>query len=140
MQDLYLKPKEHHRIQKGHLWVFSNELANVPRDIASGETVQLFTHDKKFMGTGFYNPHSLIAIRLISRKDEQPDHDFFLKKFLEALKLRELIYKSEETNAYRLIHGESDGLPGLIVDRFNNAVVVQAFSAGNVEPFCYYRS
>ena len=130
MQDLYLKPKEHHRIQKGHLWVFSNELANVPRDIASGETVQLFTHDKKFMGTGFYNPHSLIAIRLISRKDEQPDHDFFLKKFLEALKLRELIYKSEETNAYRLIHGESDGLPGLIVDRFNNAVVVQAFSAG----------
>ncbi len=130
MQDLYLKPKEHHRIKKGHLWVFSNELANVPRDIASGETVQLFTHDKKFMGTGFYNPHSLIAIRLISRKDEQPDHDFFLKKFLEALKLRELIYKSEETNAYRLIHGESDGLPGLIVDRFNNAVVVQAFSAG----------
>lgn len=130
MQDLYLKPKEHHRIQKGHLWVFSNELANVPRDIASGETVQLFTHDKKFMGTGFYNPHSLIAIRLISRKDEQPDHDFFLKKFLEALKLRQLIYKSEETNAYRLIHGESDGLPGLIVDRFNNAVVVQAFSAG----------
>ena len=130
MQDLYLKPKEHHRIQKGHLWVFSNELANVPRDIASGETVQLFTHDKKFMGTGFYNPHSLIAIRLISRKDEQPDHDFFLKKFLEALKLRELIYKSEETNAYRLIHGESDGLPGLIVDRFNNAIVVQAFSAG----------
>ena len=130
MQDLYLKPKEHHRIQKGHLWVFSNELANLPRDIASGETVQLFTHDKKFMGTGFYNPHSLIAIRLISRKDEQPDHDFFLKKFLEALKLRELIYKSEETNAYRLIHGESDGLPGLIVDRFNNAVVVQAFSAG----------
>ena len=130
MQSLYLKPKEHHRIQKGHLWVFSNELASLPKDIASGETVKLFTHDKKFLGTGFYNPHSLISVRLISSKDEQPDKEFFKKKFLEALKLRELIYKNEETNAYRLVHGESDGLPGLIVDRFNQAIVIQAFSAG----------
>jgi 23S rRNA (cytosine1962-C5)-methyltransferase len=130
MHSLYLKPKEHHRIQKGHLWVFSNELENVPRDIAAGETVKLFTHDKKFMGTGFYNPHSLIAFRLLSRKDEQLDRDFFLKRFLEALKLRDKIYAIEETNAYRLVHGESDGLPGLIVDRFNQAIVLQAFSAG----------
>jgi len=110
--------------------VFSNELANVPRDIASGETVKLFTHDKKFMGTGFYNPHSLISVRLISRKDEDVDGDFFRKKFLEALQLREVIYKHGETNAYRLVHGESDGLPGLIVDRFNHAIVLQVFSAG----------
>jgi len=130
MHELYLKPKEHHRIQKGHLWVFSNELANVPRDIAAGETAKLFTHDKKFMGTGFYNPHSLIAFRLLSRKDEEPDRKFFLKRFLEALKLREKTYSPEETNAYRLVHGESDGLPGLIVDRFNQAIVLQAFSAG----------
>jgi len=82
------------------------------------------------MGTGFYNPHSLISVRLLSRKDEQPDRDFFRKKFLEALKLRDIIYRSEETNAWRLIHGESDGLPGLIVDRFNQGIVVQAFSAG----------
>ncbi len=130
MQSLSLKPKEHHRIQKGHLWVFSNELESLPRDIASGETVKLFTHDKKFLGTGFYNPHSLIAVRLLSRKDEEPDRDFFRKKFLEALTLREKIYTNEKTNAYRLVHGESDGLPGLIVDRFNKAVVLQAFSAG----------
>jgi len=130
MQALYLKPKEHHRIQKGHLWVFSNELENVPRDIASGETVKLFTHDKKFMGMGFYNPHSLISVRLFSRNDEQADKVFFRKKFIEALKLREIIYRNEETNAYRLVHGESDGLPGLIVDRFNQGIVLQAFSAG----------
>ena len=110
--------------------MFSNELASLPRDIASGEAVKLFTHDKKFLGTGFYNPHSLISVRLISRKDEDPDRDFFLKKFREALTLREKIYTSDETNAYRLVHGESDGLPGLIVDRFNKAVVLQAFSAG----------
>ena len=130
MHSLYLKPKEHYRIQKGHLWVFSNEIENLPRDIASGETVKLFTHDKKFLGTGFYNPHSLISVRLLSRKDEEPDKDFFNKKFSEALTLREKIYNQEETNAYRLVHGESDGLPGLIVDRFNKAIVLQAFSAG----------
>lgn len=130
MHSLYLKPKEHHRIQKGHLWVFSNELDNVPRDIAAGETVKLFSHDRKFMGIGFYNPHSLISFRLLSRTDEEPDRDFFRKKFLESLKLREKIYKTEDTNAYRLVHGESDALPGLIVDRFNQAIVLQAFSAG----------
>ncbi|MBZ4219692.1 MAG: class I SAM-dependent rRNA methyltransferase [Chlorobium sp.] len=130
MQSLYLKPKEHHRIQKGHLWVFSNELASLPRDIASGESVKLFTHDKKFLGTGFYNPHSLISVRLLTRNDEEPNKEFFLKKFREALALREKIYTTAETNAYRLVHGESDGLPGLIVDRFNKAIVLQAFSAG----------
>jgi len=130
MHSLYLKPKEHHRIQKGHLWVFSNEIENLPRDIASGETVKLFTHDKIFLGTGFYNPHSLISVRLLSRKDEEPDKNFFHKKFSEALSLREKIYNQKETNAYRLVHGESDGLPGLIVDRFNKAIVLQAFSAG----------
>ncbi len=130
MHSLYLKPKEHYRIQKGHLWVFSNELANPPRDIASGETVKLFTHDKKFLGTGFYNPHSLIAVRLLTRKEEEIDKKFFNNKFSEALSLREKIYNQEETNAYRLVHGESDGLPGLIVDRFNQAIVLQAFSSG----------
>ncbi|MEI8033583.1 MAG: class I SAM-dependent rRNA methyltransferase [Chlorobiaceae bacterium] len=130
MHSLYLKPKEHHRIQKGHLWVFSNELESVPRDIAAGETVKLFTHDKKFMGVGFFNPNSLISFRLLSRQDEEIDRDFFMKRFFEALTLRDKIYSPEETNAYRLVHGESDGLPGLIVDRFNDGIVLQAFSAG----------
>ena len=130
MHALHLKPKEHHRILKGHLWVFSNELENLPRDIASGETVKLFTHDKKFLGIGFYNPHSLISVRIISRTDEEISSNFFRKKFLEAFTLREKIYRNDETNALRLVHGESDGLPGLIVDRFNKAIVLQAFSAG----------
>ncbi|MEI6847746.1 MAG: class I SAM-dependent rRNA methyltransferase [Chlorobiaceae bacterium] len=130
MHSLYLKPKEHHRIQKGHLWVFSNELENIPRDIAAGETAKLFTHDKKFMGIGYYNPHSLIAFRLLTRTEEQPGKEFFLKKLLEAQTLREKIYSNAETNAYRLVHGESDSLPGLIVDRFNQAIVMQTYSAG----------
>ncbi len=130
MHALYLKPKEHRRLLSGHLWVFSNELREVPRDIAAGETVQLFTHDGRLMGTGFFNPQSLIAFRLLTRSEEQPDREFFRKKILEALKLREKIYPAAETNALRLVHGESDGLPGLVIDRFDRALVLQSFSAG----------
>ncbi|RDD30242.1 SAM-dependent methyltransferase [Prosthecochloris sp. ZM] len=130
MHELYLKPGEHRRLFKGHLWSFSNELQSLPRDIAAGETVQLFTYDKKLVGTGFYNPQSLIAVRLLSRKRELPNEHFFRRKIEEANTLRKKIYPLDETNAYRLVHGESDGLPGLIIDRFDNACVIQSFSAG----------
>ncbi|UZJ42654.1 class I SAM-dependent rRNA methyltransferase [Prosthecochloris sp. SCSIO W1101] len=130
MDSLYLKPKEHRRLFKGHLWSFSNELQSLPKDITAGETVKLYTHDKKFVGTGFYNPHSLIAFRLLSRTGEIPNSDFFRKKILNALDLRKKLYPESDTNAFRLIHGESDGLPGLVVDCFNKAIAVQAFSAG----------
>lgn len=130
MHALYLKPKEHRRLLGGHLWVFSNELREVPRDIAAGDTVQLFTHDGRLLGAGFFNPQSLISFRLLTRDDRLPDREFFRVKIMEALRLREKIYPSTETNAWRLVHGESDGLPGLIVDRFDKALVLQSFSAG----------
>jgi len=130
MQTIHLKPKEQRRLLKGHLWVFSNELQAVPGDIAAGETVRLVTHDDRLIGTGFYNPHSLISFRLLSRSGEIPDREFFKKKIVEALALREKIYRLDDTNAWRLVHGESDGLPGLVIDRFNRAVVLQAFSGG----------
>ncbi|NTW52626.1 MAG: class I SAM-dependent rRNA methyltransferase [Chlorobiaceae bacterium] len=130
MHSLYLKPKEHRRLLTGHLWVFSNELREVPRDIAAGETVRLFTHDERLLGTGFFNPQSLIAFRLLTRNEEQPDKNFFKRKILEALTLREKVYPETETNAWRMVHGESDGLPGLIIDRFDRAFVIQSFSAG----------
>jgi len=115
MHALYLKPKEHRRIQKGHLWVFSNELATVPHDIAAGETVQLHTHDRKLIGAGFYNPNSLISFRLLTHGEELPDREFFRKKLQEALNLRQKVYQLDDTNAWRLVHGESDGLPGLLL-------------------------
>lgn len=130
MHSLYLKPKEHRRLFRGHLWSFSNEFDSLPKDITAGETVKLFTSDKKFIGTGFYNPHSLISFRLLSRSGELPERDFFRKKILSALDLRKKIYPEDETNAFRLAHGESDGLPGLVIDKFNKGFVLQAFSAG----------
>ncbi|PIP38118.1 MAG: SAM-dependent methyltransferase [Desulfobacterales bacterium CG23_combo_of_CG06-09_8_20_14_all_51_8] len=130
MDSLYLKPNEERRLIKGHLWVFNNELQTVPKNIPAGEIVTLFTHDHRPIGAGFYNPHSLIAFRLLTHPGETPDQAFFRKKILEAAALREKIYPPEETNAWRLVHGESDGLPGLVADRFHQAVVLQAFSAG----------
>lgn len=130
MHLITLKPKEHRRIQKGHLWVFSNELREVPRDIAAGETVRLQTHEGKLIGAGFYNPNSLISFRLLTRGEELPERKFFLRKITEALELRRRVYPLDDTNAWRLVHGESDGLPGLIIDRFAEGVVLQAFSAG----------
>ncbi|MWV53749.1 class I SAM-dependent rRNA methyltransferase [Chlorobium phaeovibrioides] len=130
MHALYLKPKEHRRIQKGHLWVFSNELETVPHDIAAGETVQLHTHDRKLIGAGFFNPNSLISFRLLTKGEELPDREFFRKKLQEALTLRQKVYQLDDTNAWRLVHGESDGMPGLIIDRFGKGIVIQAFSAG----------
>ena len=130
MRSLFLKPKEHRRLFRGHLWSFSNEFESLPGDITAGETVKLFTHDKQFIGTGFYNPNSLISFRLLSRTGEVPDSDFFRKKILDSLDLRKKLYPEEETNAFRLAHGESDGLPGLVIDRFNTSYVLQAFSAG----------
>lgn len=130
MHSLYLKPKEERRLAKGHLWVFNNELQRIPKDIDAGEIVNLFTADHRLMGCGFYNPHSLIAFRLLTRPGETPDAAFFQKKILEARTLREKFYPPSETNAFRLIYGESDGLPGLVADRFNQGIVLQAFSAG----------
>lgn len=127
---LYLKPKEDRRLAKGHLWIFNNELQSVPRDIEAGEIVNLFTYDKRLVGHGFYNPRSLISFRLLTRPGETPDAAFFRKKILEAKALREKLYPPSETNAWRLVYGESDGLPGLVADRFNRGVVLQAFSAG----------
>ncbi len=130
MYCLRLKPKQQRRLKKGHLWVFSNELQDVFQDIPAGEIVQLFTHDDRLIGTGFYNPHSLISFRLLSPAEQPPDRGFFRKKILEALSVRQSVYRPEDTDAWRVVHGESDGLPGLVVDRFNRGVVLQAFSAG----------
>lgn len=130
MHSLHLKPGEHRRISKGHLWSFSNELQSVPKDIAAGETVKLLSSNGMLVGTGFYNPNSLISFRLLSRSGELPDKAFFRKKIDEALALRTKVYPEEETNAWRLVHGESDGLPGLVIDRFGKALVIQSYSAG----------
>jgi 23S rRNA (cytosine1962-C5)-methyltransferase len=126
---LRLRRKEEKRLLAGHLWAFSNELVEVPRDIAPGTVITLAREDGTSIGNAFYNPHSLIAARMLTRNaSETIDDSFFRKRIAAAANRRALLY--ERRNALRLVHGESDFLPGLIVDRFNDVLSFQSTSAG----------
>ena len=85
-----LKPKEEGRLEGGHLWAFSNEVAQAPADIPAGTLADLFKAGKGFLGRGFYHPHSLIAFRILTdQKDQEIDQAFFEKRFTNALEWRE---------------------------------------------------
>lgn len=123
-----LKPREDRRLRHGHLWVFSNEIARVEGDGVPGALVRLLAAGGAPLGLGIYNPHSLIAVRLTSREQEDLDMAWFRDRLGRALRLRERLFPGER--AYRLIHSESDGVPGVIVDRFDAVAVVQIASVG----------
>jgi 23S rRNA (cytosine1962-C5)-methyltransferase len=124
-----LRPDADHRIRAGHLWVFSNELQDGFQERTPGELIELLDASGKFVGIGTVNSHSLIAVRLLTRSRKQIDTEFFRSRIRAAIQLRERVYGPSDT-AYRLIYSESDGLPGLIVDRFGDVLVVQSLTAG----------
>ena len=124
-----LRKNEDHRIRNGHLWAFSNEIQKIEGEPQAGDIVELHTHSGTILGKGFYNPSSLIAVRLLTRQqDETIDFEYFLKRIAPALELRRQIYPDAET--FRIVHGEADFLPGLIVDKYNDFVSLQTFSCG----------
>jgi 23S rRNA (cytosine1962-C5)-methyltransferase len=127
-KSITLKKHEERRIADGHLWVFSNEIAGIDGAPAAGDIVRVRAHGGKPIGSGFYNPHSLIACRLLTAADEDIDTAFFTKRISAALELRRKLYPNAET--FRVVHGEGDYLPGLIVDKFNEFAAVQTLSAG----------
>jgi 23S rRNA (cytosine1962-C5)-methyltransferase len=128
MNTVILKKNEDHRIANGHLWAFSNEIAEVKGEPQPGDIVELLNHQNKLLGIGAYNPHSLIAVRLLSREKEEIDFQFFLKRIETAHEIRKKFYHDNPT--FRLVHGEGDFLPGLIVDKFNDYFSIQTFSVG----------
>lgn len=124
-----LKPKEEMRLASGHLWVFSNEVAEGPKDLSAGVLADLYGAGGAFLGRGFYNAHSLIAFRILTdQKDQEIDQAFFERHLKKAVVWRQTVYPG--CQAYRWIFGESDKLPGLIVDRYGDYLAVQALSAG----------
>lgn len=125
---IILKSKEDRRIRAGHPWVFSNEIREIRGEPQAGDVVELRTAGGKSLGVGFYNPHSLIAFRLLSTRVEDCDADFFKRRITHAFALRKLLYPEGDT--FRVVHGESDFLPGLVVDKFNQFLAVQTFSYG----------
>jgi 23S rRNA (cytosine1962-C5)-methyltransferase len=127
-KQIVLKKNEEKRLISGHQWIFSNEIEKIHGTPEVGDVVELLRNDGAFLGIGFYNPHSLIAFRLLTRMQEEIDADFFLHRIEQANQLRERIYPQATT--YRMVHSESDFLPGLIIDRYNEYCVLQISSAG----------
>jgi len=112
----------------GHPWVFSNEIDQFPKGIPPGSFVEICRFDGCFIGQGYFNPRSLIAVRLLTRSKESMDDKFFRQRIHQAAHLRSKLFPSE--NCYRLIFSEADGLPGLIVDRYGKFLVMQNLTAG----------
>jgi 23S rRNA (cytosine1962-C5)-methyltransferase len=123
-----LNPHEERRVVRGHRWVFSNEIASVEGDPAGGSVVEVVRKDGRLLGVGHYNPHSLIAVRLLSDHREAIDQAFLTGRLRRALRLRQRLYP--DAASYRLVHGESDDLPGLVVDRYEDCLAVQTLSLG----------
>ena len=127
---IHLQPGRHKRARAGYPWVYSNEIVMDPaaKKLAPGTLVALVAGNGEPLGTAMFNAHTLIAARLLDRDPAAAiDAAFFGRRFAAAQALRERLYPG---GFYRLIHAEADGLPGLIVDRYGEAVVVQANTAG----------
>lgn len=126
MLKLKIKKGHHHRLKLGHLWVFSNELELIP-DLEAGSIVEVVGPSGESFGKGFFNPSSLIAVRLLNTMDEI-DTNFFRNRIADAFALRTALFPEEP--CYRLVFGESDFLPGLVADRYGDYLSVQYLSAG----------
>ncbi len=129
MTKLTLRRGHDRRVRGGHPWVFSNEIASLDGPADPGVAVEIVSADGQRLGTGYYNPHSLIAARILSRNTENIDcTDFFLATLQKSLKYRRRTCGS--LDALRLVHGEGDSLPGLVVDRYGDVLSVQLLTAG----------
>lgn len=129
-QSIQLKPKKDESLRRFHPWVFSGALAQGPSLPAEGDLVRVFAADGSFLGVGHYQIGS-IAVRILSFHDQPIDNEFYLTALTSALQLRkELKLLRSDNNTYRLVHGEGDHLPGLIIDIYGDTAVIQAHSVG----------
>jgi 23S rRNA (cytosine1962-C5)-methyltransferase len=125
---VYLRKRISNRVASGHPWIFNNEVEKTEGDIIAGETVEVLTHDKKFIGKGYINPKSQIVVRLLTRqKADVIDEKFFYDRIRESWRYRQRLGYVENC---RLVFGEADGLPQLIIDKFNDYFVIQTLALG----------
>jgi 23S rRNA (cytosine1962-C5)-methyltransferase len=128
---LRLKKDQDRRLRAGHCWVYSNEVdtSTTPlQGFEPGQPVEILNHQDKWLGSGYVNPHSLICARLVSRDPAHPlGPSLLVHRLNVALSLRERLH---DRPFYRLVFGESDGLPGLVIDRYGDTAVIQITTAG----------
>jgi len=130
-QPLILRKDQERRLLAGHCWTYSNEVdthATPLKSLEPGQPVEILSSHQRWIGHGYVNPHSLISARIVSRDPNHPlSPALWLQRIHDALTLREQLYPRPY---YRLVFGESDGLPGLIVDRYGDLLCVQITTAG----------
>ena len=131
MNKIYLKPKKEVSLLLFHPWVFSGAIARVEGNPEEGEVVEVYTSDKQYIAAGHYQIGS-IAVRVLTFRKEEINHDFWVRRLTVARNLRQALrlIGTETNNACRLVHGEGDNLPGLIIDLYDHTAVMQAHSAG----------
>lgn len=125
---VYIKKGEARALKAGGLWIYDNEIDRVEGDFTPGDLVQVFDFDGYGLGTGFYNPQSTIAIRMLSRRrDTVIDDDFLGMRVKNAWDYRKA---TVDTSSCRVIFGEADFLPGIVIDKFSDVLVVESLALG----------
>jgi 23S rRNA (cytosine1962-C5)-methyltransferase len=128
MKRVYLKRKISHRIPGGHPWIFANEIVEMDNGITAGDIVEVCYQDGKFVGKGYINPKSQILVRLLTRNNKQEiNEQFFIDRIARCWDYRKKIGYVENC---RLVFGEADELPQLIIDKFNDYFVIQTLALG----------
>jgi 23S rRNA (cytosine1962-C5)-methyltransferase len=115
-----------------HPWIFSKMVLHPRKRLDPGSLVEVYSRDGGFVGHGLYHPDRTVAIRLLNKDPgERIDRDFFLRRLGDAKSFREEVLGiPEKSDSYRLVHGEADGFPGLVIDKFADLLVIEPFSAG----------
>ena len=128
---VYLKPGKEESLKRFHPWVFSGAIARVEGEPEEGEVVDVYTSQKEFIACGNFQVGSL-AVRVLSFRQETIDHAFWVRRLEVAKDMRRDLglIGNPQNNTYRLVHGEGDNLPGLIIDVYDHTAVMQAHSAG----------
>ena len=128
MVRVFLKPNIKGRIRNGHPWVYRNEIERIVGDFEDGDSVLVFDHSGNFIGRGYINTRSKITVRLLTRRNEPINRDFFERRFKEILSWK--VPLVHDTNAFRVVFSEADGLSGLVVDKYSDYLVVQIGTLG----------
>jgi 23S rRNA (cytosine1962-C5)-methyltransferase len=131
MKSIHLKSGRERAVIRNHPWIFAGAIAEVRGDPEMGETVEVYSHDGTWLAYAAFSPHSQIRARIWTwDPDEEVNADFFTHRIQHSIQVREQLYRDEKTTAVREIFAESDGLPGLIVDRYGELRVIQILFAG----------
>ncbi len=128
MKKIKLKERMQARIIRGFPWVYKNEIETDLSGFKPGELVEVYNYEGMFLGIGYINPNSMITVRVLTNRKERINQEFIHRRLLEAYQLRKRFFPGEET--FRWVFSESDGLPGLIVDKYESVIVIQSTTCG----------